>query len=59
MRSRHEVFADDCPPQWQGKPVLTEEIRVQKIEIDQVVDSLFDMTPQKEDQIEDLRGVSH
>jgi hypothetical protein len=58
-RAWHEVFADDCPPEWQGKPVLTEEIRVQKIEINQVADALFDMTPQKEDQIEDLRGVIH
>jgi hypothetical protein len=54
---RHELFADDAPPEWKGKPVVTEEVRVMKIEINRVKDDLFDMTPQKGDQIEDLRGV--
>ena len=54
---RHDAFADDAPPEWKGKPVMTEEIRVQKIEINHVPDDLFDMTPQKGDHIEDLRGI--
>lgn len=56
-RCRHDVFADDAPIEWKGKPVMTEEIRVQKIEINRVHDDLFDMTPQTGDQIEDLRGI--
>jgi hypothetical protein len=54
---RHDAFADDAPPEWKGKPVMTEEIRVEKIEINHVPDGLFDMTPQKGDHIEDLRGI--
>ena len=54
---RHDAFADDAPPEWRGKPVMTEEIRVEKIEINRVTDDLFDMTPQKGDHIEDLRGI--
>jgi hypothetical protein len=54
---RHEIFAEDAPPEWKGKPVMTEEIRVQKIEINHVSDDLFDMTPKKGDRIEDLRGI--
>ena len=54
---RHDAFADDAPPDWKGKPVMTEEIHVQKIEINHVPDDLFDMTPQKGDHIEDLRGI--
>jgi len=54
---QHHAFADDAPPEWKGKPVMTEEIRVEKIEINQVGDDLFDMTPQKGDRIEDLRGI--
>ncbi len=54
---RHHAFADDAPPEWKGKPVMTEEVRVQKIEINRVTDDLFDMTPQKGDHIEDLRGI--
>jgi hypothetical protein len=56
-RCRHDSFADDAPSEWKGKPVMTEEIRVEKIEINHVPDDLFDMTPQKGDQVEDLRGV--
>jgi hypothetical protein len=54
---RHHAFADDAPPEWKGKPVMTEEIRVEKIEIKHVPDDLFDMAPQKGDRIEDLRGI--
>jgi hypothetical protein len=54
---RHDAFAADAPPEWKGKPVMTEEIRVEKIEINHVPDDLFDMTPQKGDRIEDLRGI--
>ncbi len=54
---RHDTFADDAPPEWKGKPVMTEEIRVLKTEINRVPDDLFDMMPQKGDRIEDLRGI--
>ena len=54
---RHDAFAEDAPPEWKGKSVMTEEIRVEKIEINRVTDDLFDMTPQKGDHIEDLRGI--
>ncbi len=56
-RCLHHSFAADAPPEWKGKPVMTEEIRVEKIEINRVPDDLFDMTPNKGDHIEDLRGI--
>ncbi len=56
-RCRHDSFSDDAPSEWKGKPVMTEEIRVEKIEINHVPDDLFDMTPQKGDEVEDLRGI--
>lgn len=56
FRSRHEQFPADSPPEWKGKPAITEEIRVERLEINRVPDDLFDMVPKKEDFIEDLRG---
>jgi hypothetical protein len=53
---RHDRFADDAPPEWQGKPVVTEEVRVKSIEINHVPDDRFDFVPKKEDVIEDPRG---
>ena len=53
--SRHDTFAAEPPAEWKGKPVMTEEIRVEKIEINRVSDELFDMNPQKGDHIDDLR----
>ncbi len=55
-RTQHEQFAADAPPASQGKPVVIEETRVQKLEVNHVPDDLFDMVPRKGDQVEDLRG---
>ncbi|MFO0892930.1 MAG: hypothetical protein U0790_27800 [Isosphaeraceae bacterium] len=49
-------FAEDAPPTSRGKPVVTEEIRVQRLELNRVPDSRFDMVAEKGDVIEDLRG---
>lgn len=57
-RTLHEQFAADAPPAFQGKPVLIEETRVQKLEVNHVADDLFDMVPRKGDQVLDLRGNS-
>jgi hypothetical protein len=57
MHCRHEQYADDAPPEWKQKPVLIEDVRVTKIEVNKVSDDLFDMTPRESDRIEDLRGV--
>ncbi len=47
---RHDRFADDAPPEMKGKPVLTETIRVESVEVNQVADDLFDMpVPKKGD----------
>jgi hypothetical protein len=54
---RQEHYADDAPPDWKDKPVMIEEVRVSKIEVNKVADDLFDMTPKKGDRIEDLRGI--
>ena len=54
---RQEQYAEDAPPEWKDKPVMIEEIRVTKLEVNKVSDDLFDMTPRKSDRIEDLRGV--
>ena len=56
--SRHQRFAADVPPDWKGKPALTETIRVENLEINKVADDLFDMpVPKKGDMVEDLRGL--
>ncbi len=57
MHCRQESYADDAPPEFKDKPVLIEEIRVTKIEVNKVSDDLFDMTPRKSDRVEDLRGA--
>jgi hypothetical protein len=57
MHCRQETYAEDAPPEWKDKPVMIEEVRVSKIEVNKVSDGLFDMTPRKTDHIEDLRGV--
>jgi hypothetical protein len=54
---RQEILAEDAPPGWKDKPVMIEEIRVSKLEVNKVSDDLFDMTPKKTDRIEDLRGI--
>lgn len=54
---RHDRFADDAPPEWQGKPVVSEEVRVKSIEVNRVPDDRFDFVPKKGDVIEDLRGI--
>jgi hypothetical protein len=56
MHCRQETFAEDAPPEWKDKPVMIQEIRVSKLELNKVSDDLFDMTPKKTDRIEDLRG---
>ncbi len=55
-RTLYEQFEEEAPPAFQGKPVLVEETRVQKLEINHVPDDLFDMVPRKGDQITDMRG---
>jgi hypothetical protein len=57
MHCRQESYAEDAPPDYRDKPVLIEELRVTKLEINKVSDDLFDMTPRKSDRVEDLRGV--
>jgi hypothetical protein len=57
MHCRQESYAEDAPPEWKDKPVMIEEVRVTKIDVNQVSDDLFDMTPRKTDHVEDLRGV--
>jgi hypothetical protein len=57
MHCRQESYADDAPPEFKDKPVMIEEIRVSKIEVNKVADDLFDMTPRKSDRVEDLRGT--
>lgn len=52
----HEQYAADAPPDFQGKPVVVEEVRVEKLQVNQVKDALFDMAPRKGDRVEDLRG---
>jgi hypothetical protein len=54
---RTDMFALDAPPEWKGKPVVTEEIRVETLAINQVPDDRFDMVPKKGDSIVDLRGT--
>jgi hypothetical protein len=56
MAVRHETFTAKPPAGREAKPVLTEEIRVQKLEINRVPDERFDMVPKPGDHIEDLRG---
>lgn len=57
MHCRGEQFADDAPDGWKEKPVMIDEVRVRKLEVNKVKDELFDMTPRKADRIEDLRGL--
>jgi hypothetical protein len=57
MHCRQESYADDAPPEFKDKPVMIEEVRVTKIEVNKVSDDLFDMTPRKNDRVEDLRGA--
>ena len=54
---RHAWFAEDFRPEWRGKPVVIENVRVQGIEVNKVPDDRFDIVPGKADVIEDLRGV--
>ncbi len=53
---RHDSFAMKPHPDLKDMPVMTEEIQVQILEINHVTDDRFDMTPQKGDRVEDLRG---
>ncbi|MHC5538022.1 hypothetical protein ACYOEI_07290 [Singulisphaera rosea] len=57
MTVRQDRFAEDAPLAWQGKPVVTEVIRVKTIELNNVPDDRFDMVPRKNDVVEDLRGI--
>lgn len=57
MTVRQDRFAEDAPPAWQGKPVVTELIRVKNVEINNVPDDRFDLVPRKNDVVEDLRGT--
>jgi hypothetical protein len=54
---RYERFAEDAPAEWRGKPVVTEEVRVKSIEVNNVPDDRFDLVLEKGDVIEDLRGM--
>jgi hypothetical protein len=56
MHCRQETYAEDAPPEWKDKPVMIQEIRVSKVEVNHASDDLFDMVPKKSDRIEDLRG---
>ena len=56
MAIRHDTFAAKPPEGFEGKPIMTEEIEVQTLEVNHVPDDRFDMSPRKGDQIEDLRG---
>jgi hypothetical protein len=56
MICRHDEFPSKAITELDGKPVLTEEIRVQTLEVNHVADVRFDMEPQQGDSIEDLRG---
>lgn len=53
---KNERYADDAPANLRDKPVMVEEIRVEKVEVNRVADDLFDMVPKADDVIEDLRG---
>ncbi len=56
LSCRLDTFALKPHPDLKDKPVMTEEVQVQSLELNQVPDDRFDMTPQKGDSIEDLRG---
>jgi hypothetical protein len=56
MNSRHDQFPSKPVAELNGKPVLTEEITVQTLEVNHVADDRFDMEPKQGDSIEDLRG---
>lgn len=56
MNSRHDQFPSKPVAELNGKPVLTEEITVQTLEVNHVADDRFDMEPKQADSIEDLRG---
>jgi hypothetical protein len=56
QRTRHEQFPHKLVEELGGKPVMTVETRVQKLEVNRVSDGLFDMAPRKGDVIEDMRG---
>jgi hypothetical protein len=56
LSCRHDTFAMKPHPDLKDKPVMTEEVQVQSLEINHVPDDRFDMTPQKGDSIDDLRG---
>jgi hypothetical protein len=58
MSAKHETFAAKPPAGREGKPDLTEVLRVQRLEINRVPDGRFDMVPKQGDHIEDLRGRS-
>jgi hypothetical protein len=46
----------DAPPAWFSKAVLTEEVRVQRLEFNKAPDERFDLVPRQGDLVEDLRG---
>lgn len=52
---RHHRFAADAPAGRKGKPVLTEEIRVEEVKLDGVPDDLFDPAPKPGDAVDDRR----
>jgi hypothetical protein len=56
-RIKHEQFATDAPPDWRDKAVVTEEIKVESIEVNRVPDERFDMVAKPGDRVEDLRGA--
>ncbi len=56
MTTRQEGFPLKPQPELKDKPVLVDEIQVQSLSVNKVSDDLFDMTPQKDDSIQDLRG---
>ncbi|MDR3619812.1 MAG: hypothetical protein P4L85_10725 [Paludisphaera borealis] len=55
LATRGEEFPKDAPDLG-GKPTMVETLKVKNLSVNHVADSLFDMTPQQGDRIDDLRG---
>jgi hypothetical protein len=56
MVCTRDTFSPNAPVAKRDRPILTETVTVESLEINNVADDLFDMTPQKKDTIHDLRG---
>jgi hypothetical protein len=56
LATRYEQYSLKPPEELKGKPVVIEEVRVKRIEVNLVPDDRFDMLPKQGDLIEDLRA---